>query len=87
MGAESGSQRILDAMDKGNSPANRRGHAFIEKVDQAFILHSVWLPDRNKRGYSKTISMINELLPFEIGISVSYPLPGTVFFEKVKMNW
>ena len=28
--------------------------------------------------------MINELLPYEIGISVSYPLPGTVFFEKVK---
>ena len=28
--------------------------------------------------------MINELLPSEIGISVSYPLPGTVFYEKVK---
>ena len=28
--------------------------------------------------------MINELLPYEIGISVSYPLPGTVFYEKVK---
>ena len=27
---------------------------------------------------------INALLPHEIGISVSYPLPGTVFFEKVK---
>ena len=24
------------------------------------------------------------LLPYEIGISVSYPLPGTVFYEKVK---
>src|SRR5436190_16280149 len=28
--------------------------------------------------------MINELIPYEIGISVSYPLPGTAFFEKVK---
>ena len=28
--------------------------------------------------------MINQLLPYEIGISVSYPLPGTVFYEKVK---
>jgi hypothetical protein len=28
--------------------------------------------------------MINELLPYEIGISVSYPLPGTGFYEKVK---
>ena len=32
----------------------------------------------------KTIRMINELLPCEIGISVSYPLPGTLFYEKVK---
>src|SRR6185312_15515045 len=25
-------------------------------------------------------------LPHEIGISVSYPLPGTVFYERVKSN-
>lgn len=30
--------------------------------------------------------MINELLPYEIGISVSYPLPGTLFYEKVKAD-
>ena len=30
--------------------------------------------------------MINELLPYEIGISVSYPLPGTLFYEKVKTD-
>ena len=28
--------------------------------------------------------MINDLLPTSIGVSVSYPLPGTVFFENVK---
>ena len=37
--------------------------------------------------------MINELLPYDIGISVSYPLPGTKFYETVqtelkgKTNW
>jgi radical SAM superfamily enzyme YgiQ (UPF0313 family) len=31
-----------------------------------------------------TIHMINKLLPDELGISVSYPLPGTPFYEKVK---
>jgi hypothetical protein len=37
--------------------------------------------------------MINQLLPYQIGISVSYPLPGTVFYENVrasmqeKTNW
>jgi radical SAM superfamily enzyme YgiQ (UPF0313 family) len=33
-----------------------------------------------------TIKMVNELLPYEIGISVSYPLPGTLFYEKVKAD-
>jgi hypothetical protein len=37
-----------------------------------------------KEDIGKTIDMINALLPFEIGISVSYPLPGTVFYERVK---
>jgi radical SAM superfamily enzyme YgiQ (UPF0313 family) len=32
----------------------------------------------------KTIKMINDLLPEDIGVSVSYPLPGTSFYEKVK---
>ena len=31
-----------------------------------------------------TIQMIRQLKPAEIGISVSYPLPGTVFYENVK---
>ena len=28
--------------------------------------------------------MITELLPDNIGVSVSYPLPGTKFYDKVK---
>jgi radical SAM superfamily enzyme YgiQ (UPF0313 family) len=39
-----------------------------------------------KEDIKKTIRMINELLPYEIGISVSYPLPGTGFYEKVKSD-
>lgn len=31
-----------------------------------------------------TISLLNECLPDDVGISVSYPLPGTGFYEKVK---
>jgi radical SAM superfamily enzyme YgiQ (UPF0313 family) len=31
-----------------------------------------------------TIKMVMELMPHDIGISVSYPLPGTGFYEKVK---
>jgi hypothetical protein len=32
----------------------------------------------------KTINMINDLLPEDIGVSISYPLPGTLFYENVK---
>jgi anaerobic magnesium-protoporphyrin IX monomethyl ester cyclase len=31
-----------------------------------------------------TIRMVLELMPDELGISISYPLPGTKFYEKVK---
>jgi hypothetical protein len=40
--------------------------------------------DETKKDIELTIKMINKLLPHEIGISVSYPLPGTLFYEKVK---
>jgi anaerobic magnesium-protoporphyrin IX monomethyl ester cyclase len=32
----------------------------------------------------KTIQMVRDLMPDEVGISVSYPLPGTKFYERVK---
>jgi radical SAM superfamily enzyme YgiQ (UPF0313 family) len=48
------------------------------------LLYSVWICRETKEDIKKTIRMINELLPYEIGISVSYPLPGTGFYEKVK---
>jgi anaerobic magnesium-protoporphyrin IX monomethyl ester cyclase len=41
----------------------------------------------------KTLKMVRECMPDEIGISVSYPLPGTKFYENVradlgeKHNW
>ena len=41
----------------------------------------------------QTISLVRKLRPDDIGISVSYPLPGTVFYERVqsqlgaKRNW
>ncbi len=41
-------------------------------------------PGETKKDIGDTINMINRLLPFSIGISVSYPLPGTAFYEKVK---
>ncbi len=34
----------------------------------------------------KTLKMVRECMPDDIGISVSYPLPGTKFYESVKLE-
>lgn len=95
MGAESGSQRILDAMDKGlnvsqifDATRKLKEH----NINPSFFIQFGY-PGETKEDIAKTIDMINVLLPHEIGISVSYPLPGTLFYEKVrsqlqeKSNW
>jgi radical SAM superfamily enzyme YgiQ (UPF0313 family) len=86
IGAESGSQKILDAMDKGITI--EQIHRATQLMKQEGIKPSFFIqfgyPGEVMEDIEKTIRMINELLPFEIGISVSYPLPGTVFYERVK---
>lgn len=86
VGAESASQKILDAMDKGTKveeiyEATRllKGH----NIRIAFFLQFGYLTEI-KEDIQKTIAMVKELLPDNIGISISYPLPGTPFYEKVK---
>ncbi len=86
MGAESASQKILDAMDKGTTVEQiYEATRLLKKngINPSFFIQFGY-PGETKEDIEKTINMINELLPHEIGISVSYPLPGTVFFEKVK---
>jgi anaerobic magnesium-protoporphyrin IX monomethyl ester cyclase len=95
VGAESGSQKILDAMDKGTTVQQiRDATALIRKkgIKVAFFLQFGYLGE-TKDDIDKTIDMVLELMPDEVGISVSYPLPGTKFYEKVKdqlkekQNW
>lgn len=95
MGAESGSQKILDAMDKGTtveqiSEATRLLHRHGIRV--GLFLQFGYLGE-TREDIQKTIDLVLQLMPDEIGISVSYPLPGTKFYEKVrdqlteKQNW
>jgi anaerobic magnesium-protoporphyrin IX monomethyl ester cyclase len=86
MGAESGSQKILDAMDKGTKVGQiYAATALLKKhgIKPSFFIQFGY-PGETKDDINKTIRMIHELLPAEIGISVSYPLPGTVFYDRVK---
>ncbi|MGN6567714.1 MAG: B12-binding domain-containing radical SAM protein, partial [Flavipsychrobacter sp.] len=88
MGAESGSQRILDAMDKGITIGQIKMATMLLKehgIRPSFFIQFGYLGE-TKEDIEKTIAMINELLPHSIGVSVSYPLPGTLFYEKVKQD-
>ena len=86
VGAESGSQAILDAMDKETKVEQiyEATRLLKEKgIRVAFFIQFGYLGE-TKEDIAKTIAMIKELIPDNIGVSVSYPLPGTKFYEKVK---
>jgi len=86
VGAESASQKILDAMDKGTKVEQiyEATHLLKKKnIRVAFFLQFGYLSEKQE-DIRKTIKMVKELMPDNLGISVSYPLPGTPFYEKVK---
>jgi radical SAM superfamily enzyme YgiQ (UPF0313 family) len=95
MGAESGSQKILDAMDKDirvediqAARRNLRKHG----IRACFFLQFGY-PGERWSDIEATVQMMRELQPDDIGVSVSYPLPGTKFHRIVsagmgaKANW
>jgi len=86
MGAESGSQKILDAMEKGTTveqirEAAHRLHGVGVKV--AFFVQFGY-PGEQREDVEATLRMIRECRPDDVGMSVSYPLPGTPFYERVR---
>lgn len=88
VGAESGSQKILDAMDKGTKveqiyEATKKLKS--RNVNVAFFLQFGYLGETWK-DIQQTLNMVLDLVPDDIGISVSYPLPGTKFYDKVKAD-
>ncbi len=88
LGAESGSQKILDAMDKGDrvDDVYRAVNRLHENgIEVGFFLQFGY-PGETWDDVQKTLKMVRECAPDDIGISVSYPLPGTKFFERVKLE-
>ena len=95
VGAESGSQKILDAMEKGTTVEQISEAAMrLQKagIHVGFFLQYGY-PGETLDDIRRTLKMVKDCRPDEIGISVSYPLPGTKFYETVrqklgeKHNW
>jgi anaerobic magnesium-protoporphyrin IX monomethyl ester cyclase len=95
MGAESGSQRILDAMDKGTTVEQIVEAARLLRaagIRVGFFLQFGYLGEV-AADIEATRRLVRAALPDDIGVSVSYPLPGTPFHERVRtelgerQNW
>jgi anaerobic magnesium-protoporphyrin IX monomethyl ester cyclase len=95
MGVESGSQAVLDAMDKDLTLADV--HEGTRRLKQHGI-RACWFiqlgyPGEDWNAIVKTRDLIRSEQPDDIGVSVAYPLPGTPFYERVhadlrgKSNW
>jgi radical SAM superfamily enzyme YgiQ (UPF0313 family) len=95
MGVESGSQRILDAMEKDleiRQVLKARQNLKEQDIRACFFIQfgyagETWPDIRD------TIRLVRQAKPDDIGVSVSYPLPGTKFHAMVseqlddKTNW
>ena len=95
MGVESGAQAILDSMDKDITLAEiiaARQRLKNAGIRACFFLQFGY-PGETWVELQQTIALVRKLRPDDIGISFSYPLPGTAFYERVqtqlgtKRNW
>lgn len=95
IGAESGSQKILDSMEKGTTVDQIRLATRQLKwrgIRVGYFLQ-FGFPGESFADVNDTLKMVKQEMPDEIGISVSYPLPSTKFHAMVKnrlgekQNW
>ena len=88
VGAESGAQKVLDAMEKGTHveqirEATRRLHR--AGIDVGFFLQFGY-PGETREDVEETLRLVRDCQPDDIGMSVSYPLPGTRFYAAVQQQ-
>jgi len=95
MGVESGAQSVLDAMDKGlrvEKVFTARKLLQEHRIRACYFLQFGY-PGEGLKEIEQTIKLVRSTKPDDIGVSVSYPLPNTAFFDRVgeqlgeKRNW
>lgn len=88
IGAESGSQRVLDAMNKGTTVEEislARARLAAANIRVGFFIQLGYLGEQLE-DILATRALIENARPDDIGVSVSYPLPGTKFYELVRQQ-
>ncbi len=86
IGAESGSQRVLDSMRKGTTVAQivtARNRLKAAGIRVGFFIQLGYLGEE-LADIVATRELLDSARPDDVGVSVAYPLPGTAFYEIVK---
>jgi anaerobic magnesium-protoporphyrin IX monomethyl ester cyclase len=86
IGAESGSQKVLNAMNKGitvEQILTARARLKAENIRAGFFIQVGYLGEQLE-DILATRDLIERAGPDDVGVSVSYPLPGTPFYDRVK---
>ncbi len=88
VGAESGSDRVLSAMDKESTVAEIEAATALLRAHgiKACFFLQLGYPGETLEDVLSTVEMVRRLRPDEIGVSVSYPHPGTAFYERVSAS-
>jgi anaerobic magnesium-protoporphyrin IX monomethyl ester cyclase len=88
MGVESGAQHVLDAMDKGTTLDEvREGtHRLKQQGIRACWFVQLGYPGEDWNAILQTRDLIRDEQPDDIGVSVAYPLPGTPFYDRVRLD-
>jgi anaerobic magnesium-protoporphyrin IX monomethyl ester cyclase len=85
-GFESGSQRILDAMNKVSKVEENVKAALLTRRAglrfQANII--VGYPGETKEDFARTIAFLEKIKPSNVGFNVFMPLPGTGIYDQLK---
>jgi len=86
VGVESGSQKMLDLMNRGTKlrQVERTARALREAGVRQFWFLMLGYPGETEADIEATFQLFRRFSPEEYSVSIAVPVPGTRFHEKVK---
>jgi anaerobic magnesium-protoporphyrin IX monomethyl ester cyclase len=88
IGIESGSQRMLDIMDKRTQLQTMK--EAVRKVEEAGIFSYIFLvvgfPEENRQDLDETAAFLEEVKPSFTTVNYFMPMPGTEYFNEEDKN-
>lgn len=86
VGVESGSQRMLDAMNRGTKLAQveRAAEALRKEGIRQYWFLMLGYPGETLEDITETLRLFRRFSPEEYSVSIAVPVPGTRFYDAVK---